>query len=79
MLLELGSYLLHDGHITAEQPVYYLKDLIYRVLEKFRSNANLLNNHLPPSIVRLPEKDYLSPQPHFTIKSNPAYIVKTGN
>ncbi len=56
----------------------YSNNLTPSILRKFTKIRKLLVKFLPPLIVRAPEEDYLSPQPHFTIKSNSVCIVKTG-
>jgi hypothetical protein len=59
---------------------YHTAVLTENILQKFICNNIMLTNLLPPLILCAPEEHYMhSSQPHFTLKSNPVYIVKTGN
>jgi hypothetical protein len=81
MLHEIESHFLNDdsNKIVGIYLFGYSDDLTGQTLEKFTSASASLANFLPPSILCAPQEDYLSSLPHFTIKSNPVYIVKTGN
>jgi hypothetical protein len=80
LLYKLGRrFFSDDNNAIRHHPFLYdSSDLKRKILEKFANSSKSFIKFLPPSIVRAPEEDYLSPQPHFTIKSNPVYIVKTG-
>jgi hypothetical protein len=77
----MERHFLHDSNKISDFSLikYHPENVSRQILGKFANGSKLLVNFLPPAILRAPEEDYLSPQPHFTIKSNPIYIVKTGN
>jgi hypothetical protein len=72
-------FLLKDSSKIRNFSCKSSNNLALQILEKFANSSKLLINFLRPSIYRLSKEDYSCSQPHFTIKSNPAYIVKTGN
>jgi hypothetical protein len=81
MLHKMESRLLNDSNKIVGLCLfgYLSSDLTGQTLEKFTSTSKSLINFLPPSILLAPEENYMSPHPHFAIKSNPVYIVKIGN
>ncbi len=79
LLLKLESpYLINNYKIR--YPFRFHRDYFaHEILFKFINSTLQLINFVPPSILRLSKDQYTSPQPHFTIRSDPIYIVKTGN